>query len=159
MFKREFSEYLEQRKTIEHSLYPAGFFYRSHHLNDFITSFLHNLFVEYYKNSGRKQQCLQAAYETAQYLFQHGIRILLILIGAVMISQKQISAGELLSGLFLLPSVSRWYKYGASVLTGLKHEKECCKRIRLFYEEEPENHLKAPDSKQIVLKKVSFSYP
>lgn len=158
-FKKEYSQYNEKRKTLEQTLYPSRQFYLFYQLSEFIGNKLDNAFDEYFTNSGRRRIRFLSLSDTMEFFMNNGVRILLIVVGSLLMAIGKITVGELLGGILLYPSISKWYGYGKSLLKNSKHEKECRERIALFYEKDLEESAQCDRKvEKITLKDIAFSY-
>lgn len=159
VLSKEYSEYNEKRKNLEQTLYLSRQFYLFYHLSSFIREKLDSVFQDYLTYSGRKRIRFLSLSSMMDFFMSNGIRILLIVFGSSLMAAGRISVGELLGGILLYPSISKWYGYGTSLLKNLKHEKECRGRIGLFYETDLEASSEDErEINQIVLHDISFSY-
>ena len=157
--KKEFSQYNEKRKTLEQTLYSSRQFYLFYQLSAFICNKLDDTFDEYFSNSGRRRIRFLSLSDTMDFFMKNGIRVLLIVVGSLLMAFGKISVGELLGGILLYPSISKWYGYGKSLLKNSKHEIECRERIALFYENEMENSSKSVRKvERINFNDIAFSY-
>lgn len=159
VLNREYSEYNEKRKSLEHTLYPSRRFYLFYQLSGFIRDKLAAAYRDYISRSGKKRMGFLSLSGMMDFFMTYGVRILLIVIGCLLMAAGRISVGELLGGILLYPSISKCYKFGISLLKNLKHEKECRDRIALFYDENSEAFSESEERIDwIVLNDVCFSY-
>lgn len=159
VLSKEYSEYNEKRKNLEQTLYLSRRFYLFYQLSGFIREKLASVFQDYLSCSGRKRIRFLSLSSMMDFFMSNGIRILLIVFGGSLMAAGRISVGELLGGILLYPSISKWYGYGTSLLKKLKHEKECRGRIALFYETNLEASAEnEKEIHQIVLRDIGFSY-
>ena len=157
---RESLEYADERKDMEHDAFRSRDFFRSFKLESGILNVFRNMFEKYFVKTGKRRVLLTALSSMLDYAFSYGAQIFTVVLGAVLISKGSLTAGELLGGVLLLPSISKWYQFASTLVFELRHEKECLGRIALFYTDEPETPDEdAAPSDYIELKNVSFKYP
>lgn len=154
------SEYDDNRRSREHENFKARDFLQGFSLESYANAVLRKLFEDYLHTSGKKKIRLGSLSDALGLLFGYGAQILTVVLGAILLANNRLSPGALLGGVLLIPSISKWYEYAASLIYELRHETECRNRISVFYADEPEGE--APDAspvKHIRLRNISFKYP
>lgn len=157
---RRTHEYDDERKSFEHDVCSARDFIRCFRLGAWANGVFRRMFERYYAETGKKSVGLEALSSTLDYAFRCGAQILTVVLGALLIARGRITAGELLGGVLLLPTVAKWFDYLSALLYKRRQDVECRERIALFYGDEPENASCGDASADaIVLRNISFRYP
>lgn len=158
--ERRTHEYDDERKSFEHDVYSERDFIKCFHLSTWANGVFRRMFERYYEKVGKKSVGLEAFSSVLDYAFRYGAQILTVVFGTLLLAKGSITAGELLGGVLLLPTVGKWFDYLSALLYKRKQDVECRERIALFYGDEPENASCGDASADaIVLNKVSFRYP
>lgn len=157
---REALDYDDSRKSVEHDMFNARDFIRNYKLTSYMESIFRSLFKNFIVTTGKKRTKLTALSSTLEYAFSYGSQILTVLLGSILISCGNLTAGELFGGVLLLPTIAKFYELISEFLFELKHEKECLSRIALFYSNEPEKCSEADSTPNVIeLKNIGFKYP
>lgn len=132
--KKSVSEYNDTRKQMEQELYEARDFVKSFALDGYFVGRLRKSFEEFLKKTGIVQYRMEAKTEVLNFLCSYGVQIGTIMVGAVLISMKQLTLGALISGYMMLPTLGQCFMYIRDWVTEAHAEKKYLERLAFFYE-------------------------
>lgn len=159
VFRRELSEYNEQRRSIENDIVPSRDFLHYYRLAPLIEQLLNNRYNQYMKHSGKKKRGFESRHVAADFLLKHGVPLCVLTVGSLLVCRSMITIGTLISGYLMLTSVERCYTYCVTLVEESRSAQEYIDRIALFYgDQEEDDHCMSEGVEMLCADSLSFAY-
>lgn len=159
-------EFEEERKREEYALFQSREFVHGFHLEGFFLDGLQQRFQAFLAGAHSARRRLNAEDAALEQLCQYGVPLGVLTIGALLLARGRLSAGELVAGYLLLPTITRFYKTAARQILERRAEPEKLERLKIFYGDEqerlsPENIPENGDASaaELRMEDIRFGYP
>lgn len=157
---KETADYEGQRTQLELELLALRDVSHGFGLHSFLLDRMRRWFEHYWKRTGQRQCAQTAMSQTLQGVWDYGVQVGCILVGAVLTARGQLTMGGLLGGYLLLPTVKQFWESVRQLVEDVQSERNYGARMEYFYqdrEEEPDEEAVQPPE-TLALHDVSFSY-
>ncbi len=151
-------DYEEAREGLEYAMLSGRDFLGGYGLTERYIGRLHAGFSGYCEKAGRRQDAFDGMDALFSCLCTYGVPLGVIAAGALMLSRGSLGVGALLTGVLVMPTVTRFYQLLEELILQLREEAVVRKRLEIFYAgRDPAG--KAPPVRALRLEGVRFAYP
>lgn len=156
--KADRMDYEEAREGLEYAMLSGRDFLSRYGLTRRYIGRLHAGFARYSEKTGRRQDAFDGMDALFSYLCTYGVPLGVIAVGALLLSVGSLDVGALLTGVLVMPTVTRFYEFLEGLILRRREEPVVRERLEIFYAgADPEGE--AALTEELRLENVDFSYP
>ncbi|MGN0505198.1 MAG: ATP-binding cassette domain-containing protein [Lachnospiraceae bacterium] len=156
------ARYTELRKNSEQELFESRDLAWGFPVGGLLIGNIRTCHNEYWNVSGKKWCHLNALESMLDFLCGNGVKMAIVVFGAVLVSKDMMSLGSLLGGFLMQPAIAKCCKVIYRLIMEYHNEKQYLDRMLIMYDGLEDRTEEASEETKpycLELKQVSFSYP
>lgn len=148
-----------ERYSLEIDAMSNASFLRSYHIADKMVSHMKQLYTQYRNQYENKYMWLQSILEHTGMYFDFIAKLILLVFGAILISNEKMTVGQIVSMMVYLSAVQKVLEYGSEILQQQPLLRNATERVSAFYRNaEPTGGERKTSFSKITFDHISISF-